>query len=208
MIFFQSLYTELVLSPAWFSCIVRTLLHPDMRHKFRQAGWISRHFCLRMGVKVQVNVWEVKKCNLSTCLARNGRLQLTFFNLTAGFRPKWMKFLVPRETLTMRILANSPTYRRYCRSEVKYQSELFSSTPAISQDHQEEPHTFKVLRAMPVFDPDAVCLLWVSKQVPRAVGSNPALLGSMVLECLFKIPHNSFTACFNYCQAGRQSSIA
>jgi len=68
-----------------------------------------------------------------------------------------MKFLVPRETLTMRILANSPTYRRYCRSAVKYQSELSDGTPAISWDSQEVPHTFKILRAMPVFGPDSVC---------------------------------------------------
>lgn len=78
----------------------------DTKHKFRQAGWESVGILPEDGSQSPAQCLESKKCNLSTRLARNGRLQLTFFNLTAGFRPKWMKFLVPRETLTMMILAN------------------------------------------------------------------------------------------------------
>lgn len=188
---FSKLLYMLVTNP-WFGFTVCTLLHPDMRHKFRQAGWESVGILPEDGSQSPAQCLESKKCNLLTCLARNGCLQLTFFNLTAGFRLKWMMFLVPKETLTMRILANSPTYRRYCRSEVKYQSELFGSTSAMSW------RSPTLLRAMPVFYPDSVYPQRVCKKVPWAICSSAALLERMVLKFISKIPHDSFAAFCNY----------
>lgn len=137
------------------------------RHKFRQAGWESVGILPEDGSQSPTRCLESKKCTLSACLAKNGCLQLIFLNLTVEFRPKWMKSLVPRETSAMRILANWSTYHRYCGSEVRYQSELFGSAPAMSCDCQEELHTFKNLGATPR------CWRYLSSESKRA-GREPS----------------------------------
>lgn len=145
-------------------CIVLcALLHPDARHRFRQAGWESVGILPEDENQSATQCLESKKCTLSLCLTRNRCLQLIFLNFSAEYKLKWMKSLVLRGTLSMRILANWSTYHRYCRSEVRYQSELFGSTPAMSRDCQEEPHAFKILGAAPKWEADGICPQRISK---------------------------------------------
>lgn len=140
-------------------------MHPGTRRRFRQAGWESVGILPKDESQNPTQCLESKKYTMSDCLKRNEHLQLTSFNFSAEFRLKWMKSLVLRETLSMRILANWSTYHRYCRSEVRYQSELFDSNPTMSCDCQEEPHAFKILGATPRWEADGIYPQRVSKQV-------------------------------------------